>query len=208
MVRILLADHHQLVREGIKALLKTTDFIEVVGEASDGTQVLEQLRSGCQAEVVLMAVEMPLKNGIETTRQISCDFPDVRVITLAMLQTPEMIKGAVAAGAKGYLFKNTSQAELHDAIRRVARGETYFGSDVAKVLLRASMEKEDGLSLLSEREKQILTLVAEGFSSIEIGEKLYISHRTVDTHRHNLIQKLHVNGVVGLVRFALDHWLV
>ena len=208
MVRILLADHHQLVREGFGALLKTLDLTEVVGEASDGEQVLNLLRSGCPAEVVLMAVQMPILDGIATTEQVTLEFPRIRVIILTAVHRPEVIKKAVAVGAKGFLFKDTTKAELQEAIKRVSGGETYFGSEVVKALLQTSTDPEEDMSVLSEREKQILTLVAEGFSSVEIGEKLFISPRTVDTHRHNLIQKLHVNGLAGLVRFAVEHKLV
>lgn len=208
MVKLILADDHHLVREGFKALLENLDFVEVVGEASNGQQVIDLLRSGKHAQVVLMDVEMPVMDGLTATEQIMHDFLGVKVIILTMLNNRETIQSAVAKGVKGFLFKNTTQHELGEAIRRVADGESYFSSEVALTLLSPASGQDSELSHLSERELEILKLVAEGFSSTEIGDQLFISPRTVDTHRNNLIHKLQVNGIVGLVRFALQHKLV
>ncbi len=208
MVKIILADDHHLVREGFKALLGNLDFVEIVGEASNGQQVLDLLRSGRHAQVVLMDIEMPVMDGLTATEHIMRDYLGVKVIALTMLNSRESIQSAVGKGVKGFLFKNTTQTELAEAIRRVANGESYFSSDVAMVLLHSTAEMDNDVSQLSERELEILKLVAEGYSSNEIGDKLFISPRTVDTHRNNLIHKLHVNGIVGLVRFALQHKLV
>lgn len=208
MVKLILADDHHLVREGFKALLENLDFVEVVGEASNGQQVIDLLRSGKHAQVVLMDVEMPVMDGLTATEQIMRDFLGVKVIILTMLNNRETIQSAVAKGVKGFLFKNTTQHELGEAIRRVADGESYFSSEVALTLLSPASGQDSELSHLSERELEILKLVAEGFSSTEIGDQLFISPRTVDTHRNNLIHKLQVNGIVGLVRFALQHKLV
>lgn len=209
MIKLILADDHHLVRQGFRALLKELDFVEMVGEAANGQQVIDLLRSGKHAQIVLMDVEMPVLDGIAATEQIMRDFLGVRVIMLTMLNSKEIIQKAVAKGAKGFLFKNTSTFELREAIQRVANGETYFASEVASVLLTASNSPSNPLlDQLSGREIEILKLVAEGFSSTEIGDRLFISPRTVDTHRNNLIQKLNVNGIVGLVRFAIQHKLV
>lgn len=209
MIKLILADDHQLVRQGFRALLESLDSVEIVGEAANGQQVIDLLRSGKHAQIVLMDAEMPILDGIAATEQIMRDFLGVRVIMLTMLNTKDIIQKAVEKGVKGFLFKNTSKYELNEAIRRVAEGETYFASEVASVLLSTSKPSENGiLELLSERELEILKLVAEGFSSTEIGDKLFISPRTVDTHRNNLIQKLNVHGIVGLVRFAIQHKLV
>ncbi|MFN8348718.1 MAG: response regulator transcription factor [Spirosomataceae bacterium] len=209
MTKLILADDHHLVRQGFRALLESLDSVEIVGEASNGQQVIELLRGGKHAQIVLMDAEMPILDGIAATEQIMRDFLGVRVIMLTMLNTKEIIQKAVEKGVKGFLFKNASKHELSEAIRRVAEGETYFASEVASVLLNtASSSSTALLDQLSEREIEILKLVAEGFSSTEIGDKLFISPRTVDTHRNNLIQKLNVNGIVGLVRFAMQHKLV
>ncbi len=208
-IKIILADDHHLVRQGFRALLEDLDFIEIIGEAANGQQVIDLLRSGKYAQIVLMDAEMPVLDGLSATEQIVRDFLGVRVIMLTMLNTKEIIQKAVEKGVKGFLFKNTSKHELSEAIRRVAEGETYFASEVASVLLNSSKSPSSAvLEQLSDREIEILKLVAEGFSSTEIGEKLFISPRTVDTHRNNLIQKLNVHGIVGLVRFAIQHKLV
>lgn len=209
MIKLILADDHHLVRQGFRALLESLDSVEIVGEAANGQQVIDLLRGGKHAQIVLMDAEMPVLDGLAATEQIMRDFLGVRVIMLTMLNTKVIIQKAVEKGVKGFLFKNTSKYELNEAIRRVAEGETYFASEVASVLLGTSRPSENGsLELLSEREIEILKLVAEGFSSTEIGDKLFISPRTVDTHRNNLIQKLNVHGIVGLVRFAIQHKLV
>lgn len=209
MIKLILADDHHLVRQGFRALLESLDSVEIVGEAANGQQVIDLLRGGKHAQIVLMDAEMPVLDGLAATEQIMRDFLGVRVIMLTMLNTKVIIQKAVEKGVKGFLFKNTSKYELNEAIRRVAEGETYFASEVASVLLGTSKPSENGsLELLSEREIEILKLVAEGFSSTEIGDKLFISPRTVDTHRNNLIQKLNVHGIVGLVRFAIQHKLV
>lgn len=209
MIKLILADDHQLVRQGFRALLEDLDFVEIVGEAANGQQVLDLFRSGKYAQIVLMDAEMPILDGLSATEQIVRDFMGVKVIMLTMLNTKEIIQNAVEKGVKGFLFKNTSKHELSEAIRRVADGEMYFTSEVASILLNTSKELSNTLlDQLSDREVEILKLVAEGFSSTEIGEKLFISPRTVDTHRNNLIQKLNVHGIVGLVRFAIQHKLV
>ncbi len=209
MIKLILADDHHLVRQGFRALLESLDSVEIVGEAANGQQVIDLLRSGKHAQIVLMDAEMPILDGLAATEQIMRDFLGVRVIMLTMLNTKEIIQKAVEKGVKGFLFKNASKHELSEAIRRVAEGETYFASEVASVLLSTPKPSTNGvLEQLSEREIEILKLVAEGFSSTEIGDKLFISPRTVDTHRNNLIQKLNVHGIVGLVRFAIQHKLV
>ncbi|MFN8352849.1 MAG: response regulator transcription factor [Spirosomataceae bacterium] len=207
--KIIIADDHHLVRQGFKALLEGIDFVEVVGEAANGQQVLHLLRHGKYADVVIMDVEMPVLDGLETAKQITQDFLGTRVIMLTMLNDKAIIEKAVTNGAKGFLFKNTSMTELAQAIQRVAAGDTYFSSEVAMILLsQASSVQQKALAQLSEREVEVLKLIAEGFSSTEIGDKLFISPRTVDTHRNNLIHKLQVNGIAGLVKFAIQHRLV
>lgn len=207
-IKLLIADDHHLVRKGFRALLEELDFVEIVGEAANGKEAINLLRSGVKPDVALLDYEMPLMNGLEATGQIKRDFFGVKVIMLTMLQSKELIGEAVDKGVSGFLFKNASLEEFSDAIQRVARGETYFASEVALALLKPSQNPDAPLlAQLTERETEILRLVAKGFSSTEIGQQLFISPRTVDTHRNNLIQKLGVNGIAGLVRFALQNGL-
>lgn len=208
-IKLLLADDHQLVRKGFRALLEELDFVEIVGEAANGREVIQLLRIGAKPEVALLDYEMPLMNGLEATEQIRRDFFGVKVIMLTMLHDRELIRDAVDKGVSGFLFKNASLEELGDAIRRVARGEQYFASEVALALLKPAAHPADALlAQLTEREIEILRLVATGLSSTEIGQRLFISPRTVDTHRNNIIQKLDVPGIAGLVQFALKNKLI
>lgn len=208
-IRILLADDHQLVRKGFRALLEELDFVEVTGEAANGQEVIGLLRRGIKADIVLLDYEMPLLNGLETLEQVKRDFFGVRVILLTMLNQRELIQSAVEKGVNGFLFKNASLDELSEAIRRVAKGENYFSTEVTLTLLKPAYNPGQALlRQLTEREIEVLRLVAQGFSSTEIGAQLFISPRTVDTHRNNLIQKLDVNGIAGLVHFAIKNKLV
>lgn len=208
-IKILLADDHQLVRKGFCALLEELDFVEVAGEAANGQEVIGLLRRGVKTDIVLLDYEMPLLNGLETLDQIKRDFFGVKVILLTMLNQRELIQSAVEKGVNGFLFKNASLDELSEAIRRVAKGDNYFASEVTLTLLKPAHHPDQTLlRQLTEREIEVLRLVAQGLSSTEIGAQLFISPRTVDTHRNNLIQKLGVNGIAGLVQFALKNKLV
>lgn len=208
-IKILLADDHQLVRKGFRALLEELDFVEVTGEAANGQEVIGLLRRGVKADIVLLDYEMPLLNGLDTLEQIKRDFFGVKVILLTMLNQRELVQSAVEKGVNGFLFKNASLDELSEAIRRVARGESYFASEVTLTLLKPTHNPDQGLlRQLTEREIEVLRLVAQGYSSTEIGARLFISPRTADTHRNNLIQKLGVNGIAGLVQFAIKNKLV
>lgn len=208
-IKILLADDHQLVRKGFRALLEELEFVEIVGEAANGKETIALLRNGAKPNIALLDYEMPIMNGLEAAEEIRRDYFGVKVIMLTMLQSKELIEAAVAKGVSGFLFKNTSLEELSDAIQRVAAGDTYFSSEVTLSLLKPVHNPDAPLlALLSEREIEILKLVAQGFSSAEIGQKLFISPRTVDTHRNNILQKLDVNGIAGLTQFALRNKLV
>ena len=208
-IKLLLADDHQLVRKGFRALLEELEFVEIVGEAANGKEVISLLRSGVRPQVALLDYEMPVMNGLEATLEIRRDYFGVKVIMLTMLQSKELVQEAVEKGVSGFLFKNTSLEELSDAIRRVAAGDTYFSSEVALTLLKSAPNPDSPLlALLSERETEILKLVAQGLSSAEIGRQLFISPRTVDTHRNNIIHKLNVPGIAGLVQFAVRNKLL
>ncbi len=208
-IKLLLADDHQLVRKGFRALLEELEFVEIVGEAANGREVISLLRSGVRPQVALLDYEMPVMNGLEATVEIKRDYFGVKIIMLTMLQSKELVQEAVEKGVSGFLFKNTSLEELSDAIRRVAAGDTYFSSEVALTLLKQAPNPDTPLlALLSERETEILKLVAQGLSSAEIGRQLFISPRTVDTHRNNIIHKLDVPGIAGLVQFAVRNKLI
>jgi DNA-binding NarL/FixJ family response regulator len=208
-VKILLADDHHLVRKGFRALLEELDFVEVIGEAANGKEALNLLRNGTKPDVALLDYEMPLMNGLEATEAIRRDHFGVKIIMLTMLQSKELVQEAVEKGVSGFLFKNTSLEALSDAIQQVAAGGTYFGSEVTLTLLRPSDSPDASLlALLSDREIEVLKLVAQGLSSTEIGQQIFISPRTVDTHRNNILQKLGVSGIAGLTQFAIRNKLL
>lgn len=208
-IKVIIADDHHLVRQGFKALLEDLEFVNLIGEASDGKQVLQLLKNGKLADVVVMDVDMPVMGGLETLEQIKSTYFGVKVIMLTMLNNKEVIQKSVEKGANGFMFKNASSNELADAIKKVAKGESYFSGDVALTLLsKTPNHQAQLLDILTDREIEILKLVAEGYSSNEIGKQLYISPRTVDTHRNNLIQKLQVHGVAGLIRFAIQNKII
>lgn len=208
-ITLFLADDHHLVRKGFRALLEELDFVDVIGEAANGREVISRLRNGVKPRIVLLDQEMPLMNGLETAEQIRRDFLGVKIIILTMLESRELIQEAVEKGVDGFLFKNASLDELSEAIRRVADGGQYFASEVALALLKPASSPDAALlAQLTEREIEVLRLVARGLSSAEIGRQLFISPRTADTHRNNIIQKLGVAGIAGLVQFAVRNKLV
>lgn len=208
-IDILLADDHALVRDGIRARLESLPHIRVIGEAANGREVVE-LAQSLRPDVVLMDINMPCLNGLEATRKIIERWPQVRVLILTMHDNKEYIVGLMAAGAKGYILKDVSKAEMIEAIERVHRGENYLSSGVGRALLDDMTRPSDdvGEIPLTQREKTILVLLAEGLSNKEIARRLFISVRTVESHRANIKQKLGVTTSAGLARYALKHGLV
>ncbi|TNF29571.1 MAG: response regulator transcription factor [Bacteroidetes bacterium] len=205
-IRILLVDDHRIVLDGIKALLDDLDGFDCVATADNGQKALDLLRIFA-VDVVLMDIDMPVMNGMEATRAIKKDFPHVKVISLTQHSERGMVRQLLECGSDGYLLKNIDQQELADAIRKVMAGERVFSAEVEAGLEGKAVEKgANGLEVeLTEREIEILTLIAEGLSSKQIGEKLFISPRTVDTHRTNLMNKLDIHNIAGLIRFALKN---
>jgi two-component system response regulator NreC len=206
--KVLLVDDHQIIIDGLKSLLENIPTIEVVGEALNGKKAIDLLAL-ISVNLVLMDIDMPILNGIETTKLIKSKYTNVKVIILSMYKESGLIKTLIDAGADGYLLKNSDQNELLEAIAKVTSGQQYFSSDVTLSLLNknssnsSSFQEENVVGDLTDREIEILKLIAEGFTNKEIGDKLFISHRTVDTHRTNLMKKVGVNNIAGLIRFAI-----
>jgi DNA-binding NarL/FixJ family response regulator len=208
-IKILLVDDHQIILDGLKSLLKSTDDISVSGEANNGREALRILEI-LEIDVILIDIDMPVMNGIDALKEINARFPKLKVIILSMHKEAGMIKSLMDLGAHGYLLKSCAQDELINAIRKVAAGQSYFSTDVTMALLKPSgtSTTEEKSELLTERETEILKLIAEGFSNKEIGTKLFISHRTVDTHRTNLMKKLDVSNIAGLISYAIKNGIV
>jgi two-component system response regulator NreC len=203
---VLLVDDHSMFRAGIKALLETEHNLEVVGEAATGDDAVDEVRA-LKPDVVVMDLSMPGSNGLEATRRIAALGLDTKVLVLTVHAEEEYLVPVVEAGASGYLTKTSADRDLVEAIKVVARGEVYLPPKATRLLLQQykSAESEDqaGLHDLSSREQEVLALTAEGFSSREIGQKLFISPKTVDTYRSRIMKKLELNHRSELVRFAL-----
>lgn len=210
-IRMMLAEDHTLVRAGIRALLQNLEEVEVVAEAGDGREAL-RLVEMYEPDVVLMDIAMAGLNGLEATARISKTFPHVRVIILSMHANEEYVLQALRAGAVGYLLKDAGTAELELAIRAVARNETYLSPLVSKHVVADYVRRVGGepssLERLTRRQREILQLIAEGHSTQEIAQMLSISVKTVETHRSQLMERLDIHDVAGLVRYAIRMGLV
>ncbi len=202
---VLLADDHAMFRAGIKALLEAEGRITVVGEASTGDEAVDRARE-LKPDVVVMDLSMPGSNGLEATRRIVALGLDTKVLVLTMHAEEEYLVPVVDAGASGYLTKTSADTELLDAIKVVARGQVFLPPKATTLLLQRYKQADaEGVSLhdLSTREQEVMALTAEGFSSREIGKKLFISPKTVDTYRSRIMDKLGLSHRSELVRFAL-----
>jgi DNA-binding NarL/FixJ family response regulator len=206
MIRIIIADDHSIIRDGLRAMLEKNDFCRIVGEASHGEELLELLKK-TPCDVVCTDISMPVMDGVEATKQILKAYPNTRVMCLSMHEEAGFIKKMMDAGAVGYVFKDSSKDELKDAITAVHNGKKYFNQKLFDILLNMESGGKE-VSVLSSREKEILKLIAEEYTNPEIAEKLFLSVRTVDTHRQNLIQKLDVKNTAGLVKYAVRAGLV
>lgn len=204
---ILLVDDHAIVTDGLRSLLSEHDAYFIKGEARNGKEALEFL-SMLKVDLVLMDIDMPEMDGIEATKAIKKAYPDIRVIILTMHDERSMIKRLLEEGADGYLLKNSTREDLLQAMEEVMAGKQHLSAEVNTVLMAKESDQKGGLAGLTEREIEIVRLIAEGLSNKEIGDKLFISHRTVDTHRTNLMQKLGVHNIAALVRLAIREGLV
>ena len=213
-ISVLLAEDHQIVREGFRSLLKHERDIEVVGEAETGRQAV-QLTRKLQPAVVVMDIAMPLLNGLEATRQIRKDFPDTRVIILSAHNDDAYVDRAAALGASGFLLKQTSSHNLATAIREAQKGKTFFSPSASKrvqdrrqeSLDRGGRSRKNG-NRLSSREMEVLQLIAEGKPNKQVAAELGVSFKTVDKHRQHLMSKLDIHDVAGLTRYAIAEGII
>lgn len=211
-IKILIADDHEIIRYGISTFLSKADDIELVGEASDGVECIELFKK-TQPDICLLDIEMPHRDGIETTRAIRSINPDVKVLILSMHVEPDILRRVIEVGINGYILKNTEKSDLLQSIRAIMNGQQVYSDPISEIITNQFLHTESEDQLLSDynltkRETEILNLIVDGLTSQEIAQKLYISPRTVDTHRANLMQKLSINNTAALVRFAIQHSLV
>jgi len=211
-ISVLIADDHEIVRYGISTYLSSAKDINIVGEASTGEECLKIFKKE-RPDICLLDIGMPDKNGIETTKSIRELDPDTKILILSMHTDKRLLKKVLEAGINGYLLKNTEKVNLLNAIRTIANGQQVFSEPISTLItqcfLKNSSEAETQIcEEITEREQEILQLIVKGLTSKEIAQKLFISPRTVDTHRANLMQKLELNNIAELVRYAIKHDLV
>ena len=212
-IRILLADDHNIMRDGLRLLLERQPGLEVIGEAGDGRDIV-QLALEQNPDVVVMDIAMPNMNGIEATRRIVAKSPNTGVVILSMHHDESYVIRSLKAGARAYLLKDSVKADLIDAIRAVSEGRSFFSPKVSKILqeefvsLFQSKAVEDSYDLLTDREREVLQLVAEGKTNKEIANLLNLSLYTVDTHRTHILQKLDLHSVPELILYAVRKGII
>jgi two-component system response regulator NreC len=202
-IRLLLADDHTIVREGLRALLRHFDDIDVVGEARDGAEAVARV-SELRPDVVVMDIAMPGMNGIEATRLLHSQFPATKVLILTQYSDKHYVLSMMKAGACGYVLKDAQRDDLIRAIRAAARGEVFLQPSVSSDVVQTIHEDA---TPLTQREKEILQRIVKGETNVQIAETLSLSVKTVDWHRTNLMRKLNVHNLAELVRYAYEHGL-
>lgn len=207
-IRLVVADDHAILRSGLRMLINAQPDMEVVGEAEDGIEATRVIQS-VNPNVAILDVTMPRSGGLDAIKEIVARNRSIRILLLTMHEEPAYLRTALAAGAAGYVLKKSVDADLLSAIRAVHRGRTYVDSELAEILVRDAISRDSGTdsaagSVLSDRELQVLKLVAEGFSSREIAEQIYISTKTVETYRARFAEKLGLKSRAQIVRYALN----
>jgi DNA-binding NarL/FixJ family response regulator len=211
-IRVVLADDHTIVRDGLRALLEANPEIKVVGDAANGRQVVDKVRE-LEPDVVIMDISMPELNGIDATRQVLEASPQVRVIILSMSGTADHVFHALQAGVRGFLLKESAGREVMEAVQSVYAGEMYFSRPITHTLINDYMQnrvetQSGSLESLSMRENEIFCLVVEGKTSAEIGKSLNLSPKTVESYRSRMMQKLGIADLPELIKFAIKHGLI
>lgn len=213
-IQLMIVDDHQIVIDGIKSSMAEFDDIAIAGEALNGREALEKTARR-QPDVILMDVDMPVMNGFETTTEMVKLYPGIKIISLTMFNEKSLINKMLDAGVKGYLLKSVGKDELYKAIKEVADGKQYIGGDIALSMVKpeykdvlSKQQKIVAATPLSERELEILKNIALGFSNTEISGKLFISARTVDNHRTNIMKKLNIHNIAGIIRYAIQNNII
>ena len=211
-IKLFILDDHQMLIDGLKALLKNNKQFEIIGEANRAEHALELIQQN-KPDIVLTDITMPDMDGIEFTRVLKQKSPEIKIIALSMFSDKSIITAMVEAGVSGYILKNTGQQELTDALQKVTNGGMFFSDEVAAEMIKTISEHEqrkaeENKVHLTEREKEIIKLIAQELSNAKIGELLFISERTVETHRKNIFRKTETKTVVGLIKYAIENLLI
>ena len=212
IIKILIVDDHKIVRDGIKAMLEDNPEVQILGESSNGKEAIDFVNSSkIETDIVLMDINMPELDGIQATKQIKQDSSATKVLALTMLNEQQHIRKMIEVGASGYILKSSSQEELIEAIKKIYRGNHHFSEEAAQSILQDLVNPEltkkasDVFIEITDREKDVLQLIVEEYTNQEIADKLFISVRTVDAHRRNLLQKIGAKNTAGLVRYAIEN---
>lgn len=214
-IKLILVDDHLLVRTGIANILAGEASFEIIGEATEAKELFELLKNS-HPDIAILDIALPGMSGIEITKKLHHDYPEIRILILSMHTSEEFIFNAINSGARGYLPKNTSRKELIEAIYAINRGEEYFAESISNVILKSyikkaktdSVDSESRENLLSKRELEVLKLFAEGMTNQEIADKLFISIRTVESHKNHIMARLELKTTVDLVKFAIRNNIV
>lgn len=211
-IKILLVDDHQIMLDGIRSLLKSDKQIEIVGEATRCSLALQNIPA-LKPDIVITDIHMPEMNGIEFTRELKKLYPGIKILALSMSGEENMIHEMLDAGISGYVIKNTGKEELKEALLHIYNGEVYFSAEIAAILTRALLHKrkeelEPGRPKLTQREIEIVQLIAKEYSNEKIAKELFISERTVETHRKNIFRKTDTKSVIGLMKYAMEKKIV
>ncbi len=211
-IKVLLVDDHPVVREGVRSSLIVHPTIDVVGEASDGAEAIQKTKE-LSPDVILMDLSMPHMSGLEALKQLQKSMPTVKVIILTMHDSKEYIQQIVQSGARGYVLKDIYPADLVRAIESVHAGEAFFSPSVNRVLVNEYLHKTEELTHphgkeLSHREREVLRLIAEGLTNKVIANRLFVSIRTIETHRERIMRKLNIHSAAGLTKFAISKGMV
>ncbi len=209
--KVLLVDDHKITREGLRSLLQNQSDIEIVGEAGDGNTAVRLARK-LAPDVVVMDISMPDLNGIDATRMILSEMPTIKVIALSMYSDRRFVVGMLKAGVSGYLLKDCAFEELSKAIKSVLKGKTYMSQQISDTVMRdyakhLARTDESESSVLTDREREVLQLIAEGMTTKQIAARLYVSVKTIETHRRQVMEKLNIHSIAELTKFALKEGL-
>jgi two-component system response regulator NreC len=213
MIKVLLAEDHTIVRKGILSILSAENEIEVIGEAENGREAVQMVEK-LHPDVVVMDISMPILNGLEATRQIKKRFPKMKILILSMHTAEDYVFEILDAGAAGYILKKDAPSELISAIQAAERGDKYLSPSISHVVVngylseRKSKPKKEKKDILTSREKEVLQLIAEGHTNRQIAEKLYISIKTVETHRTHIMDKLDIHTAAELTQYALRKGII
>ncbi len=212
-IRVLIADDHTLVRDGIRSLLALTADIEIVGEAADGREAVEKVRQ-LMPDIVLMDLAMPIMGGLEAARRVRKEFPATKVLVLTQYDDSEYVIPVIEAGARGFVSKMSSSSELASAIQAVYRGESFLSPSAAAALIDECQQQttfkgeKNPYQLLTDREKEVFKLIAEGHTAREIADVLVVSPKTVDWYKTSLMKKLNIHNRIDLIKFAIRKGII